>query len=130
MSKQITIPFQVTAWDAKSYDESPNAPTLSRITVKKSFDGEVKGESTGELLMCASTDGAAGYTILDKFTVEIEGRKGTFVAVHGGMTDEMKASGRIVPGSGTDDLKDISGTLEFKSDESGKRIILDYSFEN
>ena len=128
MSKQIIIPFQVTTWDEQKKEESAGNPTLSRILVKKSFDGEVSGESVGELLMCASADGAAGYTIMDRFTVEIEGKKGSFVAIHGGMTDEMKASGKIVPGSGTDDLKEISGTLEFKSDESGKTIIFDYSF--
>ena len=127
MSKQIVISFQVTTWDAKPYDETTENPTLSRILVKKIFDGEVKGESTGELLMCASTDGAAGYTVMDRFNVEIENRKGSFVAIHGGITDEMKATGKIVPGSGTEDLKGISGTLEFKSDENGKRIILDYS---
>ncbi len=130
MSQQITIPFQVTAWDTNNYDESPDAPTLSRITVKKSFDGEVKGESVGELLMCASADGAAGYTIMDRFFVEIENRKGSFVAIHGGMTDEMKATGRIVSGSGTDALTGISGTLKFKSDEDGKRIILDFELED
>jgi Protein of unknown function (DUF3224) len=130
MGKQITIPFQVTAWDAQTTDETTENPTLSRITVKKSFDGEVKGASVGELLMCASSDGAAGYTIMDRFTVEIENRKGSFVAIHGGMTDEMKATGKIVPGSGTDGLAGISGTLEFKSDADGKRIILNYSLEN
>lgn len=130
MNKQVIIPFQVTAWETQTTDETTANPTLSRITVKKSFDGEVRGESVGELLMCASADGAAGYTIMDRFTVEIENRKGSFVAIHGGMTDEMKASGKIVPGSGTDDLEGISGTLEFKSDENGKRIILDYSLEN
>ena len=130
MSKQITIPFQVTAWETQNTDETTENPTLSRITVRKIFDGEVSGASVGELLMCASADGAAGYTIMDRFTVEIEGRKGAFVAVHGGMTDEMKATGKIVPGSGTDELKGISGTLEFKSDADGKRIILDYSLEN
>lgn len=128
MNKQITIPFQVTGWDAKNYDETTENPTLTRITVKKSFDGEVKGESTGELLMCASNDGAAGYTIMDRFFVEIGNRTGSFVAIHGGMTDEMKASGKIVPGSGTGELAGISGTLEFKSDDDGKRIILDYAF--
>ena len=128
MNKQVTIPFQVTTWDAQTTDETTNAPTLSRIIVKKIFDGEVRGESVGELLMCASKDGAAGYTVMDRFFIEIKNRKGSFVAIHGGMTDEMKASGKIVPGSGTDDLTGISGTLEFKSDEDGKRIILDYSF--
>ena len=131
MSRQITIPFQVTAWDAENTDETTENPTLSRVTVKKSFDGEeFKGESVGELLMCASSGGAAGYTIMDRFFVEIEDRKGSFVAIHGAMTDEMKAIGKIVPGSGTNELKGIGGTLEFKSDESGKSIILDYSFEN
>ena len=127
MSKKISIPFHVTGWDAKPYDETTETPTLSRIIVKKTFDGEVKGESTGELLMCSSTEGAAGYTIMDRFFVEIEGRKGSFVAIHGATTDEMKAGGKIVPGSGTDGLEGISGTLEFKSDESGKTIIFDYT---
>lgn len=130
MNKQITIPFQVTAWEAANYDETTETPTLSRVTVKKSFDSaEFKGESVGELLMCASADGA-GYTILDRFFVEIDGRKGSFVAIHGGMTDEMKASGKIVPNSGTDELKGISGTLEFKQDADGKQIIFEYSLEN
>lgn len=130
MSKQITIPFQVTAWEAENTNETEN-PTLSRVTVKKSFDAdEMKGESVGELLMCATSDGAAGYTIMDRFFVTLGGKKGSFVAIHGGMTDEMKAAGKIVPGSGTDDLKGIKGTLEFKSDENGKTIIFDYSFEN
>jgi hypothetical protein len=130
MNKQVIIPFQVTAWETQNTDETTENPTLSRITVKKGFDGEVKGESVGELLMCASKDGSAGYTVMDRFFIEIEGRKGSFVAIHGGMTDEMKASGKIVPGSGTDELAGISGTLEFKSDEDGKRIILDYSLES
>jgi hypothetical protein len=130
MNKQITIPFQVTGWDAAPYDEATASPALSRVTVKKTFDGdEFKGESVGELLMCASAGGAAGYTIMDRFTVEIEGRRGSFVAIHGGMTDEMRAAGRIVPGSGTGELETIGGTLEFKSDEDGKRILLDYHFD-
>ena len=128
MSKQITIPFQVTAWETTVYDETTISPTLSRVIVTKSFDGEVKGESTGELLMCSSAEGAAGYTILDRFFVKIEGRKGSFVAIHGATTDEATAGGKIVPGSGTDELAGIGGTLEFQSDESGKRIILNFAF--
>lgn len=128
MSKQITIPFQVTGWDAVNYDETDDAPTLSRVMVKKSFDSdEFKGESVGTLLMCAAKSGAAGYTILDRFAVEISGRAGTFVAIHGGFTDDMKAQGRIVPDSGTGELAGISGRLEFKQDEGGKTIVFDYS---
>lgn len=130
MNKQITIPFQLTGWDAAPYDETTENPTLSRVVVKKNFDvDDFKGEAVGELLMCASADGSAGYTIMDRFFVEIEGRKGSFVAIHGATTDEMRAAGKIVPGSGTDELAGIAGTLEFQSDEAGKRIILDFTIE-
>ncbi len=128
--KNITIPFVVTGWEAKTYDDSTPSPTLSEVTVKKTFEGDMKGESVGKLLMCSSLEDSAGYTIMDRFSVELEGRKGTFVAIHGGMTDEMKAEGKIVPGSGTDELEGIHGTLEFHSDENSKIIILDYSFKH
>lgn len=128
--KNITMPFVVTLWEATNYDESTFSPTLSEVAIKKSFDGEMKGESVGKLLMCTSRDDSAGYTIMDRFFVEIEGRKGSFVAIHGGMTDEMKAEGKIVPGSGTDELEGIRGRIEFHSDENEKTISLDYSIED
>jgi hypothetical protein len=34
-----------------------------------------------------------------------------------------------VPGSGTDEPEEIAGTIEFKSDENSKTIILDYELE-
>ena len=123
------MPFVVTGWDAENYDETTFSPTLSEVTVKKSFDGEMKGESVGKLLMCTSREDSAGYTIMDRFFVEIDGRKGSFVAIHGGMTDEMKAEGKIVPGSGTDELEGIHGTIEFHSDETTKTITLEYELK-
>lgn len=126
MTNQITVPFQVTTWEASEYDAQDDPVKLSRTLVRKQLDAPMAGTSEGQLLMCAGPDGAA-YTIVDRFVVDIDGKKGSFVALHGGFTDEMKASGRIVPGSGTGELKGISGILEFKSDESGKCIILDYS---
>ena len=128
--KNITIPFEVTAWEEETYDDSTGDPKLSEVKVRKKFDGEMKGTSVGKLLMCSSLDDSAGYTIMDRFFVEIEGRTGSFVAIHGGMTDDLKAKGKIVPGSGTDELEDISGTIEFKSNEDGKTIILDYELRN
>ena len=130
MKKQITIPFQLTGWDAVPYDETTENPTLSRVIVKKSFDADLKGEAVGELLMCASADGSAGYTIMDRVSGELCGRSGSFVMIHGATTDEMRAGGKIVPGSGTGELEGISGTVEFQSDENGKRIILDFALED
>lgn len=131
MNKQLTFPFQVTVWDLKSYDETPEHPALSRGTVKKSFDGdEVKGESAGEILMFSSADGSAAYTVLDKFTVELSGRTGSFVAIHGATHtpgETSRALGKILGGSGTGELAGIGGTIEFTQDETGKNITLDYN---
>ena len=74
--KNITMPFVVNGWDATNYDESTESPTLSEVIVKKTFDGEMKGESVGKLLMCTSLEDSAGYTIMDRFFVEIDGSKG------------------------------------------------------
>jgi len=133
MNKQITIPFKVTLWDLKPYDETPDAPTLLRGTVKKTLDGEISGESTGEILMYSASDGSAAYTVLDKFSVEIEGRKGSFVAIHGAThspDETSRALGKILPNSGTGELAGISGTIEFIADENGKNIIFDFAFED
>ena len=83
MNRQITIPFKVTLWDLKPFDETPDGPTLSRGTVKKTFDSELKGESTGEILMYSVADGSAGYTIMDKVSGELCGRNGSFLMIHG-----------------------------------------------
>ena len=133
MKKQITIPFQVTGWEAKAYDELPDAPTLSRVAVVKTFDGDLKGASTAELLMCAAADGSAGYTVMERVVGELDGRGGSFVMIHGGTHTPLETSralGFIMPNSGTGELAGIVGTVEFKSDEGGKSIFLDYSIED
>lgn len=131
MNKQITASFQVTGWDAAIYDEAAGAPTLSRVTVKKVFDGELKGESDAQLLMCQSEDGSAGYTVMERVVGELCGRAGSFVMIHGGThtpAETSRALGFIMPNSGAGALLGITGTVEFKSDENGKHIILDFAF--
>ncbi|HEX8287493.1 MAG TPA: DUF3224 domain-containing protein [Pyrinomonadaceae bacterium] len=130
MSKQITIPFQVTLWDVNPYNETADGQTFSRGTVNKTFDGALKGESTGEILMFSGADGSAAYTVLEKVTGEIEGRAGSFSMMHGAThtpQETSRAGGIIVPNSGTGALKGIGGVVEFKSGENGKHIILDYT---
>ncbi len=133
MNKQVTIPFQVTGWDETPYDETPDSPTLSRVDVKKIFDGELKGESAAQLLMCASEDGSAGYTVMERVEGCLCGRAGSFVMIHGGThtpQETSRALGFIMPNSGTGELEGISGTVEFKTDEKGKNIILDFVLED
>ena len=130
MNKQLAAPFQVTVWDLSPYDQTEGAPTLMKGTVKKNFDGgEIKGESSGEILMYTNADGSAAYTVLDKFDVEVGGRRGTFVAIHGAThtpEETSRALGKILTGSGTGELIGISGTIEFKQGENGKTFEMDF----
>ena len=130
MNQQITTPFTVTLWEVKPYDEPANSPVLSRGVVKKKFGGDLQGESTGEILMCSAADGSAAYTIMERVAGELCGRTGTFVLIHGAThtpNETSRALGQIVPNSGTGELAGIRGTVEFKADEKGKNIILDFA---
>ncbi len=51
--------------------------------------------------MCASTEGAAGFTIMNRFFVEIEEREGSFVAIHGGNDRRDENVGQNCAGFGT-----------------------------
>ena len=131
MKKQITIPFQITLWDLHTFDETTENQTLSRGTVKKSFaSDDLRGESSGEILMFAGADGSAAYTVLDKISGELCGCKGSFLVMHGAThtpEETSRAGGIIVPNSGTGELENIKGTIEFVQNETGKNIILDFT---
>ena len=79
-------------------------PKLLRITVQKTFRGEVEGESTAELLASQAEDGSAGYVASERFVGCVVGRSGSFVVQHGqtaGGAAAPKAFGYVVLGSGT-----------------------------
>lgn len=123
----------MTLWEVAPSEELADKPTLARGTVKKTFEGELAGESTGAILLCSSADGSAAYTVMERVSGELCGRRGTFVLLHGGThtpAETSRALGQIVPNSGTDELRGISGTIEFKSEENGKHAVLDFALSN
>lgn len=132
MTTRATADFKIDSWEQSLYDEPAEGPQLGRATVKKSFHGDLEGTSTAELLMCGSPGGDAGYIASEKFTGTLAGRKGTFVMQHGGLAwkdGRLKPFGNVVPGSGTGELVGLSGTLEYRHDEKGAVLTLDYRFE-
>jgi hypothetical protein len=128
--------FDVLSWDEEPYDEPIEGPRLARAAVKKSFDGEMTGDSTAELLMCqanaANYEAGAGYVASERFIGSIGERSGAFVMQHGGVTGggaEEKSFGHIVPGSGRGEFSGLHGTVEFRRDDDGRHtLILEYDF--
>lgn len=131
MTTRATATFEITTWDAATYDEPAEGPKLSRVTVRKLFQGELTGESTAELLMSQAQDGSAGYVALERVVGRIGARAGTFDVQHcatqGGANPQ--AIWLVVPGSGTGELRGLSGTVTYAHDQNGAVFTLDYDLE-
>lgn len=120
MSETAKGSFRITGWDPVVYDEADGA-TLSRVTVAKQFDGDLAGTSSAELLTVLDGGGnPAVYVAVERVTGTLHGRTGTFVLHHTapGTAGEPIVI-RIVPDTGTGDLKGITGTLAITGDVDG-----------
>jgi hypothetical protein len=95
--------------EAETYDEREGA-TLGRIHIERRFQGDLEGEATADLLTATAENGAAVYLALDRISGRLDGREGSFV-LHRGVLSAGRAEidGAIVPGSGTGELKGITG---------------------
>ena len=126
--------FDVTGWDAAPYDHPEEGPELTRVTIRKKFQGDLDGESTGEGLFCGLSDpeAGAGYVVSEKVTGTLAGRTGTFVLQHGGIMGPGMAPhsfGNVVPGSGTGELAGLGGEMEISRTGNGVHTLtLQYSF--
>jgi hypothetical protein len=131
MSARATATFEVTNWESTVYDEPAGKPALSRVTISKTFHGEVEATSVAELLMCAGADDAGSYIVQERIEGKIGERQGSFVIHHGGMRWKggSRVYGQVAPGSGTGDLSGLRGEVQFRHDEQGAIFTLDYEFE-
>jgi hypothetical protein len=128
MTQRAIANFEVTSWEQSTYDEPEGLPSLSRATVKKSFRGEVEGNSVAELLMCRPDDNSGGYIGSERIIGSVGGRSGSFVVQHGATQDgeQFEVYGRVLPGSGTGDLAGIRGAASFRHDRNGAVFTLEY----
>jgi hypothetical protein len=111
MSTHITGRFKYTSWDENAYEELENGRRLTRASVVQDLSGDIEGEGSAEWLMCYRPDKTAMFVGLQRLTGRLGDRAGSFVVESHGSYDGELARGRwtIVPGSGTDELRDIQG---------------------
>lgn len=102
---------------------------LGRMRVLKTFEGDLAGTARAEMLAFQSgEDGSAGYVAIDRFTGTLHGRRGSFVLQHSGLMDrgEPSLTVTVVPGSGTDGLTGLRGTMEIVNDGGAHSYTLTY----
>ena len=120
-----TFEVKVTPQDDKSADKS-----IGRLTIEKQWHGDLEGASAGQMLTGGDvTTGSAGYVAIEKFTGTIGGRKGSLIFQHSATMTKGKGDLTItvVPDSGTDALKGISGKLTIKIENGKHSYEFDYS---
>jgi len=132
MTTRAVAKFDVTGWEPSEIESPEGGPKMGRALIKKTFSGDLEGTSSTEMLSCGSPDsGGAGYIAQELVTGTLAGRSGMFVMQHGGIAakGQQRAFGSIVPGSGTGELRGLHGDVQYRHDESGASVTLDYDFD-
>jgi Protein of unknown function (DUF3224) len=106
--------FDVKLVPQTSGDPSADA-SISRMSIEKQFHGALEGASKGEMLASiGGIQGSAGYVAMEQVTGSLDGRAGIFVLEHTGtMTRGVPTlSVNVVPDSGTEQLRGLSGSMK------------------
>jgi len=133
LAQQKKAPMTHHATGTFTVDVHPLSPApaegISRFSTDKQIHGGLEATSKGEMFSAGDPkQGAAGYVAIEVVTGSLDGKKGTFALQHMATMDQNgpKLSVIIVPGSGTGELKGISGTFDIKIANGQHSYDLDY----
>lgn len=122
--------FVNTSYDEESYDDR-DGTVLGRIHIARTFDGDLEGESSAELLTARTELGSTAYLALDRIAGRLGGRSGSFVLSHHGTVSAAGAAtaASVVPDSGTGELAGLRGRGEISvADDGTHTLTLEYEF--
>ncbi|GAB2640947.1 DUF3224 domain-containing protein [Nocardia goodfellowii] len=128
---KATGTIESKSWDQTEYaDAGAGVPKLATAQGFDVYRGDFEGEAHWQGLMCAFTDGSGTFDSLQRTTGTLDGRSGSFVLRMSGTfaaTGDSRADWSVVPGSGTGELADISGTGGYVSSAGATTYTLVYS---
>jgi len=108
---------------------APDIPGVARYSIDKTIHGDLEATTKGEMYTAGDPKaGAAGYVAVETVTGKLDNKTGSFVLQH---FATMDASGpnmivKIVPGSGTGELKGISGAFTINIADGKHSYDLEY----
>lgn len=113
MGRKATGPFEVKLTPQLLADAEADS-TLGRMSIEKQFHGDLEATSRGEMLSAmTAVKGSAGYVAIERVTGKLVGRQGSFALQHNATMQRgtPQLSIIVVPDSGTEELTEISGTM-------------------
>jgi hypothetical protein len=111
-------------------DGDPAEASHGRMTIDKTFEGDLAATSRGEMLAAGTAvKGSAGYVAIEKVSGTLAGRSGTFILQHSGTMNRGAAtlSVTVVPDSGTGDLTGLSGRMQIIIEGGAHSYEFDYA---
>ena len=106
--------FSVDMKPLESFAKGADGMNLGRMSITKTFSGDLLANSTGEMLS-ALTDvkGSAGYVAIEQVSGSLKGKIGSFILQHFGMMNrgESHLVLEVVPDSGTGQLVNLAGKM-------------------
>ena len=94
--------------------DSAGGPLLGRMSLEKTFQGDLTGSSRGEMLTALTeVKNSAGYVAIERITGTLHGKQGSFVLQHSGTMTRgaQQLVITVVPDSGTGALAGLAGTM-------------------
>jgi hypothetical protein len=126
---QATGEFEVDLRPLESFAQGSEGIRLGRMSIDKTFRGDLVGRSQGEMLSAMTNiEGSAGYVAIEKVSGTLQGRRGSFVLQHFGIMNrgESRLILEVVPDSGTGELAKISGRMALRIENGQHFYDFDY----
>ena len=124
--------FEVKLLPLDVYNQS-EAAKIGRMSIDKTFDGDLVATSQGEMLSGGSpAEGSAGYVAIERVTGTLHGKQGSFLLQHSGtMTPEsQELTVQVIPGSGTGDLVGLAGSIKIEIRDGEHYYQFEYALAN
>jgi hypothetical protein len=123
-------PFDVKLVPQTNQDAGEGV-VLSRLTIDKTYRGDLTGTSQGEMLSAGtSVKGSAGYVAIEQVSGTLAGRTGSFVLQHTATMTRgaPHLSIHVVPDSGTGELTGLTGAMSINIQNGTHSYELEYDF--
>ncbi len=130
---QVSGEFEVNLKPLDPYAESKDGCSLGRMSIDKTFKGDLDATSQGEMLTAmTSVKGSAGYVAIEQVSGSLEGKEGSFILQHFGtmIGETSRLILEVVPDSGTRELKGLNGSMKIIRKEGKHFYEFDYSFDS
>lgn len=121
--------FEVNLQPLASFAEGSEGIRLGRMSIEKTFQGDLVATSRGEMLTARTgVEGSAGYVAIEQVDGTLQGKSGTFVLQHSGIMarGENRLLLEVVPDSGTGDLAGIAGNMKLRIEDGAHYYQFEY----